>query len=490
MKTQKIYLILATFVFLLSSCGKTSKVENIPVNEKEYKVYSISMNKICKEWDGQWQGITVASDGNCYFGTSTHSAAHGAGFHKFNPETKEHTLLAEDMTIVLGEVNTPSQQGKIHSPIVEHDGWLYFTTHLSNYWPKGIEDYTGAHAVGYEMKTGKFRDFGIIRPRYSTYSAINIDPVRKKLYVFVVPFLDELVEADGSHLYSVDIETGEMKDLGLVAEKRSAASKTFFIDHEGNCWFTLWKRNQHLDDEENSGPYQPFYENDNGNLYCYRPSLDKIETYYDVLPYGELIDGTPVTEESYRKERAWTWSDVLPGSGNKKCLFTMGTWGGGDERLWIFDPSKDIECGEAFQPIAYIGSTFLHTALGGDRVYFVQYEDLEDERTTGAEFERERDPDVVGYDESLHLRSVSITGGIDQKVTDHGKIVDQDGRALRFTNSLAADDKGRVYINGSFYVNSPQEASLQILFYTHPGEDLYKLVKRGEFFAVFDTTIK
>jgi hypothetical protein len=79
---------------------------------------------------------------------------------------------------------------------------------------------------------------------------------------------------------------------------------------------------------------------------------------------------------------------------------------------------------------------------------------------------------------------MKVTGGIEQKVTDHGKIVDQDGRALRFTNSLAADDKGRVYINGSFYVNSPKEASLQILFYTHPGEGLYKLVKRGEFFAV------
>ncbi|KAF5048953.1 MAG: hypothetical protein PHS04_01180 [Tissierellia bacterium] len=471
---------LALFLILNSvviSCNAQNK------SEKICNVYSVSMNKICKEWDGQWQGITVASDGNCYFGTSTHSSAHGAGFHRYDPETKTHTLLAEDMTLVLGEENSQSQQGKIHSPIVEHDGWLYFTTHLSNYWPKGIEDYTGAHAVGYEMKTGKFRDFGIIRPRYSTYSAINIDPVRKKLYVFVVPFLDKLVEADGSHLYSVDIETGEMKDLGLVAAKRSAASKTFFIDHEGNCWFTLWKRNQHLNDNDNSEPYQPFYENDNGNLYCYRPSLDKIEIYYDVLPYGELIDGTPITEESYRRERAWTWSDALPGSGNSKCLFTMGAWGGGDERLWIFDPSKDIKSGEAFQPIASIGSTFLHTALGGDRVYFVQYADLQDERTKGAEFERERDPDVVGYNESLHLRSVSITGGPNQKVTDHGKIVDHEGRACRFINSLAADNKGRVYMNGSFYVNSPKEASLQILFQSHPGENIYKLVKRGEFFA-------
>ena len=61
----------------------------------------------------------------------------------------------------------------------------------------------------------------------------------------------------------------------------------------------------------------------------------------------------------------------------------MGTWGGGDERLWVFDPSKDIESGEAFQSIASIGSTFLHTALGGDRVYFVQYADLHYERTKG-----------------------------------------------------------------------------------------------------------
>lgn len=460
------------------SCNAQNKKEKI------CKVYSVSMNKICKEWDGQWQGIMVASDGNCYFGTSTHSSAHGAGFHKFDPVTKTHTVLAEDMTIVLGEGNTTSQQGKIHSPIVELDGWLYFTTHLSNYWPKGISDYTGAHVVGYEMATGKFKDFGIIRPRYSTYSAINIDPVRKKLYIFVVPFLEELVEADGSHLYSVDIETGEMRDLGLVAKNRSAASKTFFIDNEGNCWFTLWKRNQHLNDKSSSAPYKPFYENDNGNLYCYRPSTDKIEIYYDVLPYGKLIDGTPITKESYRKERAWTWSAPLPGSENKKCLFTMGTWGGGDERLWIFDPSKDIKSGKAFKPIASIGSTFLHTALGGDRVYFIQYEDLQDERTKGAEFERENDPDLVGYDESLHLRSVSITGGLNQKVTDHGKIVDQDGRACRFINSLAADDEGRVYMNGSFYVNSPKEASLQVLFKTHPGEGIYKLVKRGEFFAV------
>ncbi len=443
-----------------------------PPEGKICKVSSFSMNRISKEWDGQWQGITVASDGNCYFGTSTHSRGHGAGFHRYNPQAGSHTVLAEDMTLVCGEGETETQQGKIHSPIVEFDGWLYFTTHLSNYWPEGIEVYTGAHVIGYELATGKFRDFGIVKPRYSIYSAINIDPIRKVLYVFVVPFHDELIKKDGCHLYSIDIETGKKQDLGQITNGQNGSCFWFFVDNVGNCWFTLWK-------------YHRKYEHDSGNLYCYNVSKGEIITYSDVLPKGELFDGTTVTDEDDLKSRAWTWAQALPG--NKKCLFTMGNTGGGDERLWIFDPAGDIINGKAFKPIAHIGSTFLQTALGGDRLYFVQYDDLQVERTQMAEFNRDKDPDVEGYDDDIHLRSVSIVPGRDHTITDHGKIVDQDGRAPRMINSLAADNQGRVYMMGSWYINSYREATLQILFYNHPGERIYKLMKRGEFFAVAET---
>ena len=63
------------------------------------------------------------------------------------------------------------------------------------------------------------------------------------MYVFMVPFLDELYESDGCHLYSIDMVTGEKEDLGLVVEGRKAASFWFYIDNNGNVWFTLWKRN-------------------------------------------------------------------------------------------------------------------------------------------------------------------------------------------------------------------------------------------------------
>lgn len=477
MEKKFIFFIMATLIInLLSSCAEPHK-ETATANTnngKEHKIYSISMNEICKEWDGQWQGMTVASDGNCYFSSSTHSKSHGAGFHMFNPDTYEHSLIAKDMTVVCGEASTLSQQGKIHSPIVESDGWLYFTTHLSNYWKEGIENYTGAHVLGYELSTGNIRDFGIVKPRYSIYSAIGVDPERKKLYVFVVPFLPELYESDGCHLYSIDMVTGEKEDLGLVVEGRRAASFWFYVDNNGNVWFTLWKKH-----------YE--YDNDKGNLYVYRPEKGAIETYIDVLPKGKLIDGTPVEDDFNVRQRAWTW--ISPLQNGEKCYFTMGALGGGDERLWLFDPTKNIESGEAFEEIASIGSNYFQTAVGGNRLYFVQYKDLNDERRLFSEDEREIDPASNQYVErKLHLRSISLEEGADHNaITDHGEIVDQDGRAARMIMSMSADDKGRVYVYGSWHVNSFKEATLQYLLFDHPNGDLYKLMKRGEFFAVIDT---
>jgi len=467
---------IAALLFISVTFGIKAQKTGFPEHEdKICKVTSFSMNKICKEWDGQWQGITVASDGNCYFGTSTHSRGHGAGFHMYNPETKTHKVLAEDMTLVCGEGDTETQQGKIHSPIVECEGWLYFATHLSNYWPEGIDVYTGAHVIAYEMATGNFRDLGIVKPRYSIYSAINVDPDRKILYVFVAPFHDELIRHGGCYLYSIDIASGDKKELGQITKGQTGACFWFFVDKEGNCWFSLWKWHQH-------------YAQDPGNLYCYRINSGEIVSYEDVLPRGELIDGTPVTDEKLLSSRAWTWAQALPG--REKCLFTMGTWGGGDERLWIFDPSKNIKTGKAFQPIASIGSTFLETALGGDRLYFVQYASVNDQRVQGAETNRDKDPAALGFNENLHVRSVSIKPDGNNKIIDHGAIVDQDGRKPRMINSLAADDRGNVYIMGSWYVKNYREASMQILFSDYPGERIYKLVKRGEFFAVAETKKK
>jgi hypothetical protein len=474
MKFSSFFFAVAAALVLGACTGNSPAPAEQPDTEAmKNKVYSISMNKICKEWDGQWQGMAVASDGNCYFGSSTHAKSHGAGFHKFDPRTYRHTMIVEDMTYLCGEQDLPFQQGKIHSPIVECDGWLYFCTHLSNYWKEGIEAYPGAHVFGYEMATGEFRDFGIVKERYSIYSAIGVDPVLKKLYVFSVPFVPELYKSDGCHLMSIDMVTGEKKDCGKVVDGRLGASFWFFVDKDSNVWFTLWKRNY-------------VYENDFGNLYCYNPEADSIKVYDNVLPKGQLIDETPVSE-ARNEQRAWTWLSPFPG--RDKCYFIQGTLGGGDERLWIFDPSKDIVSGEAFEPVAYIGSSYFETAVGGDRLYFCQYEDLEDARTIFSEDEREIDPDSPEYVErKIHLRSISLADeGLNREIKDHGPLIDQDGRQALMIMSMAADNDGHVFVYGSWRPKSFKEATLQYLLFEYPNGDLYRLLKRGEFFAVVNT---
>jgi len=103
-------------------CGVTQKETDL-ATQKVSQAYSIALNEIKSDYDGSWQSITVATDSNCYFGSSTHSYWHGAGFFSFDPRTRELTILADDITTMCGEdlTKTPSQ-GKIHSPIFEHDG--------------------------------------------------------------------------------------------------------------------------------------------------------------------------------------------------------------------------------------------------------------------------------------------------------------------------------------------------------------------------------
>ena len=49
--------LIAAAALVLASCNPQTKANE---EAMAHKVYTISMNRICKEWDGQWQGITTA----------------------------------------------------------------------------------------------------------------------------------------------------------------------------------------------------------------------------------------------------------------------------------------------------------------------------------------------------------------------------------------------------------------------------------------------
>ena len=122
-----------------------------------------ALNAHVRLLDGQWQGTIVASDGNVYFGGGSHNLELGAALFRYEPKSGKVAILKENITTACGEDprKTPPQ-GKIHSPVVEHDGWIYFGTHPANYTEQGRKAYPGAHLVGYQLSTGRFRDYGEI----------------------------------------------------------------------------------------------------------------------------------------------------------------------------------------------------------------------------------------------------------------------------------------------------------------------------------------
>lgn len=441
-------------------------------DQKVCPAYSIALNNIEPDYDGQWQGITVASDGNCYFASSTHSPRHGAGFFRFDPQTRELKVLAEDITLICNEDPAKTgPQGKVHSPIVECDGWLYFTTHLSNYWDEAKDAYRGAHVLGYELKTGQFRDFGVVHPRFTIYSAIGVDPARKKLYVHSVPMAKDDQENDGCHIYRIDIKSGKMDDLGKVVQKGWGAAFWFYVDADGNCWLSEWSRRG------------TFPEGGRGNLYRVAADSGKIERFDNVLPPAALWPDGQLQPEDQQVQRSWSWAAALPG--RKQCLFTMGYGAGNDERLWLFDPSKDPKEPAAFQAVGYVGPTFLPMALAGDRVYYIQRGDLVSHRGYSGEAQRDKDPGQSKHDD-FHLKSISLRPEDHGAVIDHGLIVDQFGRTPRMIDSLAADEHGRVYCVGSWRILPGDQPTLQY-DWTKPVKD-FRPTHRAQFFAAFDVS--
>ncbi len=283
--------------------------------------------------DGQWEGSIVASDGNCYFASSTHSGRTGAMFFKFDPRTEKIGVLTGDITKVCGDDPTrDAPQGKVHSTVDEMDGWLYFGTHESYSTP--ARPYRGAHLIGYEMKTGRLRDFGVLEPRYTNYAGLAADPKSKCVYVYLI--YPGQRNNRPSFIYRVDVRTGQKRKVhefpGMLGSMQAggydAAVYYMYCDPSGVLWLPTWK----------------------GRLARYDPAKDVVD----------LIDGVlPVKAEMPYQN--WMW--IRPISGQGRAAVTCG------DGLYVFNPSGGKP---SFKFVARIGKTDLGTAIAGSVVYYIQ----------------------------------------------------------------------------------------------------------------------
>ena len=409
-------------VFVLTGAPSTTPPQSFP------------LNPYVQVLDGQWQGTKFASDGNCYFASSTHDNKHGAAFFRYQPDIKVLTLLTNDITRVCGEDPTVTPpQGKIHSDIVEHNGWLYFATHLGNYWIEAQTNYTGAHVVGYELATGNFHDFGVIRSNHTIYAGIGLDPVRNKLIVYTTR---DWGASPGSYVYRVDIGTGTNEFLGAVP---GIAAFWFFVDSQGDCWISP--------------------QADNGSLLRVRSATGQIDRWDNVQPADEL-----------QGDRFWAWAQPLPDG--DRCVFRLQD----GNNLYTFDAGQfRTNSATGFSVVQNIGPYGLGMALGQDRVFYIQ-------RANRLEGQQ-------GF-QDFHLFSVSLATNVTPAILDHGLIADQSGRLAWRIPGMAADSSNRVYMVGDWWLLPGEQGSPTGTFrhVDGPGTN-YTAEVRGEFFAVTKVSV-
>lgn len=359
--------------------------------------------------DGQWQGVRLASDGRVYFFGGSHRAGVSAPFFRYDPRRNAVETLAPDMTRICGEdaARTPAQ-GKVHSDILEHEGWLYFGTHLSDYTPEGCAAYTGGHLVGYHMATGRFRDYGVIHHNYSNYSAIGLDAPRRRIYFYATPF----GAGDGPHLHRIEIDNGENRDLGLVAPRTRRSAKSaehgqlcqhLFVDERGDCWFTP--------EGERA-------------LFVARGDTGRIERHDWALP-----------------GHAAQWHCLRPLDANRALAALP-------DGFYVFDSRRFGGAGSAFEllrPVETPGFIWAFVAVDDTRIFW-------NSRS------QKPLPDTGRYE----TRIWSCPRARPAMTVDHGPIADGEGRSPWFVGDLVSDGRGRLYTAGRWYLRPEEVASIGV----------------------------
>ena len=364
---------------------------------------NVCLNRTVRMLDGQWQGLRLATDGRVYFFGGSHNPGVSAPFFRYDPATDAVDVLALDMSRICGE--DPAQvptQGKVHSDLLEHHGRLYFGTHLSDYTPAGCAAYTGAHLVSYETATGGFRDYGVIHPNYTNYSGLAIDAARNCACFYATPFS----EGDGPHLHRIDLDTGENRDLGLVAPwvDRQARGKRagqpcahLFVDARGDCWFTL------------RGEYALFVARADGRA---------IERHDGALPGG-----------------ASQWTCMRPLDADRALVILP-------DGFYVFDGRRfgnGAGAFERFKAVDTPGLTWAYMALDRERLYW-----------------NSRTQQVLPETGCHETRIWSTSLNDPSETVDHGAIAAADGHLPWFVGDLVSDGRGRIYTCGRWYAG-PEE---------------------------------
>lgn len=372
--------------------------------------------------DSSYHALTVASDGQVYFSIGTHQVHSSAQLFRFDPTARKIDHLA-DLSEVAGiDPRAEVPHGKVHTPLIEHAGSLYFTTHTSTYIDTlpdvapadGRRPYQGGDFMRVVLATGEVERLAASHLPNEGLITMALDPDAAMLYGLTWP---------SGILMGYDLTSGQLHQWGAVQERGewgrlgddwNFICRSLGIDQAGRLYGSTNTGRIWSFDRDATRPLQYYAQLD----------LDAVPTIQS--------ESFAVTDEVHFFWRNWRTIAWNPS--------TESFWGihGGSSQLFEFDPTRGslrsvhrmiprgVEPGRRNPWRTQLG--FL---VGPDNtIYYLAH---------GPPEEVAGRPPVRA---AVHLLTYQIET---DRFVDHGILTSADGRRVFFTESLAQSPEGDLY---------------------------------------------
>lgn len=393
------------------------------------------------EGDDSYNGLTAASDGKIYYVLCSHQIDVGAQMYSYDPATGRVSHIA-DLTAAVGEKGHKTvPQGKVHVNFYEHDGKLYFATHLGYYRviggketvgvpPPGYSPYPGGHFLSYDLATGKIDDLAKA-PGGEGIITMTMDPRRGILYGLTWP---------SAHLLTYTLATKQLSDVGPTAGlgERGIGStyrvvcRAMVVDPYGAAVFST----------------------STGDIFRYGGKSKGLEKLTAASLKRDILGQWNPEKAS---QMAYNWRQLVWDQADSVFYGTHGSSG----YLFRFDPrseqldvidriaSDKTRRGGLYDSFSY---GYLGLAMGpdGHTLYYL----------TG-----------TPLGEEIHFVTYDTRSG---KHTDHGALALDDGSRPTWAQSIAVGPDKRVYVVSKIKENGKMRTDLMSFadpLYAHPASE-------------------
>ncbi len=379
--------------------------------------------------DSNYNGIIQASDGNVYYVICSHNKKSGAHMFRYDPRTGKVDTIA-DLTAIVGEDRTKTiNQGKVHCDLYEVNGKIYFGTHAGS-WDM---TYPGGHYMCYDLKTGKFTDYGI-GVEHQGLVAMSMDTKRMKMYGVTWP---------GYQFCMFDIATGQKKYWATSwAPVIKQGPRSIAVDpRTGNAYW------HNMDD----------------TIVCYNLEKDAIETLTEPK-FDAPIFHIPLEKNVECVWRSIKWSEAMQ---RFYGIMYYSDW------LFSYDPmTKDLEVIDRISAApnrktgrTYYSSLAFELSKDGKTAYYIAPAEIPDASK----------PEVKN--EELHVVTYDIPL---RRYTDHGVIRLDDGRIPRYCQGMEIGSDGNLYFGAWVPITDLKSPKAKkIIDVLHGGKPTLAIEKSG-----------